>query len=144
VFPFENRAQNETCCEAIAGELRDNRRRMGKLAERYVDASRSGVYRVRDTTVPRAAAAEAGLRMVEASAAALADGGWEAFMKSLPGPAVVLIEGAEALAGREYSELVEALEALARSARARGESFFAVMVDAPATLALPRLYKERE
>lgn len=117
---------------------------MGKLAERYVDASRSGVYRVRDTTVPRAAAAEAGIRMLEASAAVLADGGWDAFRKSLSGPAIVLIDGTEALAGREYSELVEALESLADAARERGEPFFAVMVDPPATLALPRLYKERE
>lgn len=117
---------------------------MGKLAERYGDAARSGVYRVRDTAVPRAAAAEAGIRTLEASAAALADGGWDAFATTLSGPSVVLIEGAGALAPAEYSELVQALRALASDARACGEPFFAVMVDPRAELDMPRLYKERE
>ena len=125
-------------------ELRDNRGRMGKLAERYGDAARSGVYRVRDAAVPRAAAAEAGIRALEASAAGLANGGWDAFAKALSGPSVVLIEGAAALAPAEYSELVQALHAVASNARARGESFFAVMVDPRAELEVPGLYKERE
>jgi hypothetical protein len=117
---------------------------MGKLAERYGDAARSGVYRVRDAAVPRAAAAEAGIRTLDASAAALADGGWDAFAKALCVPAVVLVAGAGALARSEYSDLVEALESVAQGARARGEPFFAVMLDPAAELDLPGLYKERE
>jgi hypothetical protein len=117
---------------------------MGKLAERYGDASRSGVYRVRDAAIPRTAAVEAGIRPMAASAAALADGGWDAFAKAVRGPAVVLIEGAEALCGPDYAELVAALQSLAHGARGRGEPFFAVLVDPQAALPLPRLYKERE
>lgn len=120
---------------------------MGKLAERYGDAARSGVYRVRDTTVPRAAAAEAGIRTLEASAAALADGGWGAFATAMSGPLVVLIDGAGTLAVRyrdDYSRLVTALQAIAVEARSRGEPFFAVMADPRAELDLPGLYKERE
>jgi len=97
--------------------------------------------------VPRAAAAEAGIRTQEASAAALADGGWDAFAKALSGPAVVLIDGAGTLAVRDrvdYSRLVTALQSIAVEARSRGEPFFAVMVDPRAELDLPRLYKERE
>ena len=116
---------------------------MGKLAERYGDAARSGVYRVRDTTVPRAAAAEAGIRTLEASAAALANGGWDAFATTLSGPLVVLIDGAETPAV-DYSRLISALKSIAHEARERGEPFFAVMVDPRATLDLPGLFKERE
>jgi len=42
---------------------------MGKLAERYTDAVRSGVYRVADVAVPRPAAGEARALLLETSAA---------------------------------------------------------------------------
>jgi hypothetical protein len=113
---------------------------MGKLAERYSDAARSGVYRVRDGAVPRAAAGEAGLRAREASAAMLLNGGFE----SLGTWSVLLIDGAEALPAPQYAKLVEALMSLAHGARSRGEPFFAVMVDPHGALDLPRLYKEPE
>lgn len=115
---------------------------MGKLAERYGDANRSGVYRVRDATIPRAAAAEAGLRLVELRAAALANGGWDA-LRTHEGSLVVLVTGAPEI-GPEFARLLQDLEARARAARAQGASFFAVMVDPRAELSLPRLYKEQE
>ena len=113
---------------------------MGKLAERYSDAARSGVYRVRDRAVPRAAAAEAGLLAREASAAALLDGARDTFAAA----PVLLIDGAEALAAGDYARLLQWLESRAQDARARGEPFFAVLVDPESALDLPRLYKERE
>ena len=90
---------------------------MGHLAERYRDASRSGVYRVTDAAVPRAAAAEAG---------AAAE--------------VVIIEG---LAPESFEPVLAALERLAADRRERGKPFFAVIVDPRRLLPLPTLYKEK-
>ena len=96
---------------------------MGHLAERYRDASRSGVYRVSDAAIPRLAALEAG------SAAQ-----------------VLIIEGLDALAAREpeaFRALVEALERVAAGWRERGTPFFAVLNDPRRQLSLPTLYKEQ-
>jgi hypothetical protein len=56
---------------------------MGKLAERFTDAARSGVYRVRSAVVPRAAAAEAAAHLVEIGVAALVNGGWPKVQRAL-------------------------------------------------------------
>ena len=93
---------------------------MGHLAERYRDASRSGVYRVTDAVVPRSAALEAG-------AAAQ----------------VLIIEGLAALATEDLRVIVAALEAVAAVRRERGKPFFAVLVDPGRRLDLPNLYKEK-
>jgi hypothetical protein len=110
--------RQETLC--VAGYTRAP---MGHLAERYRDASRSGVYRVTDAAIPRAAALEAG------SAAQ-----------------VLIIEGLDALAAREPQEfqaLVAALERVAAGRRERGTPFFAVLIDPRRRLSLPTLYKEQ-
>ena len=92
---------------------------MGHLAERYRDPSRSGVYRVTDGAVPRAAALEAGVE-------------------------VVFIEGLDALAPEDYLAVLGALERVAAAHRERGKPFFAVILDPKRRLvALPTLYKEK-
>ena len=96
---------------------------MGHLAERYRDASRSGVYRVSDASIPRLAALEAGAASE-----------------------VLIIEGLDALAAREPQEfqaLVGALERVAAGRRERGTPFFAVLIDPQRLLSLPTLYNER-
>lgn len=93
---------------------------MGHLAERYRDASRSGVYRVSDAAIPRAAAEEAG-----------------------SASQVLVLEGIDALAPQEVEMLVAALNHVAAARRERGMPFFAVLVDPGRRLALPTLYKER-
>jgi hypothetical protein len=96
---------------------------MGHLADRYRDASRSGVYRVTDAAIPRAAALEAG-----------------------PAAQVLIIEGLDQLAGEnphEFAAVVAALARVAASRRERGAPFFAVLVDPGRLLSLPALYKER-
>jgi hypothetical protein len=122
---------------------------MGSLAQRYADAARSGVYRVGAADVPRTAAGEAGTRLLEVSAAALADGGWIRLQEQLAGAQsgmVVLVEGARELATRResaYLALVNALYAVASQSRQTGKPFFAVLLDAEQALQLPSLYKER-
>jgi hypothetical protein len=91
---------------------------MGHLAERYRDPSRSGVYRVTDAAVPRAAALEAGVE-------------------------VVFIEGIDALAPEDFQAVLGALERVAAVHRERGKPFFAVLVDPRHKLPLPTLYKEK-
>ena len=93
---------------------------MGHLAERYRDARRSGVYRVSDAAIPRAAAAEAG-----------------------PASQVLLLEGLDALTPTELTVIVAALEQVAASRRERGQPFFAVLLDPGKRLSLPTLYKEK-
>lgn len=95
---------------------------MGHLAERYRDASRSGVYRVTDAAVPRAAALEAG-----------------------PAAQVLIIEGLDGLAARqpqEFRAVVAALERIAAGQRERGTPFFAVLIDPRRVLPVPTLYRE--
>ena len=93
---------------------------MGHLAERYRDASRSGVYRVTDAVVPRAAAREAG-----------------------PAAQVLILEGLDSVAPEDFQVIVAALERVAVSHRERGKPFFAVLLDPQRLLPLPNLYKEK-
>jgi hypothetical protein len=93
---------------------------MGHLAERYRDASRSGVYRVTDAAVPRAAAQEAG-----------------------SGPQVLILEGLDSLAPGDLRVIVAALERVAAARREDGTPFFAVLIDPRRRLSLPDLYKEK-
>ena len=120
---------------------------MGKLAERYGDAARSGVYRVGDADIPRAAAVEADAFVLELGVAALAAGGWprveEAIQRSRTRACVVLIPDAAALARPEHQGALEALRAAAQRCRDANRPFFAVLVDPEACLALPLLYHER-
>lgn len=93
---------------------------MGHLAERFRDAGRSGVYRVSDAAVPRAAAMEAG-----------------------SGSQVLVLEGIDALAPNEAGLIVAALQHIAAVRREGGTPFFAVLVDPGRRLALPTLYREK-
>jgi hypothetical protein len=93
---------------------------MGHLAERYRDASRSGVYRVTDGAIPRAALLEAG-----------------------SGPQVLILEGLDTLGTEDFEVLVAALERIARARREGGAPFFGVLVDPGRRLRLPNLYKEK-
>src|SRR5262245_39597454 len=93
---------------------------MGHLAERYRDASRSGVYRVSDAAVPRAAAQEAGASTQ-----------------------VVILEGLDRLETRDLRLVVAPLEGVAASRREAGAPFFAVLIDPGRVLDLPTLYKEK-
>jgi hypothetical protein len=92
---------------------------MGHLAGRYRDASRSGVYRVTDAAVPRAAVLEAG-----------------------SGVQVLILEGFDNLATEDFNVIAAALERVAAARRERGVPFFAVLVD-PGRVPLPTLYKEK-
>lgn len=91
---------------------------MGHLAERYRDASRSGVYRVTDAAVPRAAALEAGVE-------------------------VLFLEGLDALTSEDCQAIVATLERVAAVHRERRKPFFAILVDPRRRLPLPTLYKEK-
>jgi hypothetical protein len=93
---------------------------MGHLAERYRDASRSGVYRATDGAIPRAAVLEAG-----------------------SGPQILILEGLDTLGPEDFQLLVSALERVAGARRERGAPFFAVLIDPGRRLALPDLYKEK-
>ena len=93
---------------------------MGHLAERYRDASRSGIYRVTDGAIPRAAMVEAG-----------------------SGPEVLILEGLDGLPPKDFQVLVEALERVAAARRDGGAPFFAVVIDPRRRLSLPNLYKEK-
>ncbi|MDQ3026859.1 MAG: hypothetical protein M3R58_10215 [Pseudomonadota bacterium] len=120
---------------------------MGKLAQRYGDAARSGVYRVRDADIPRAAAVEADAFVLEIGVAALADGGWPQVEEAMHLPparaCVVLIPDAAALARSEHHGTLEALHIAAQGCRDADRPFFAVLVDPDGCLALPPLYHER-
>jgi hypothetical protein len=93
---------------------------MGHLAERYRDASRSGVYRATDAAVPRAAAQEAGA-----------------------GVQVLILEGLDTLAAEDFQLIAAAFERVAAARRSRGTPFFAVLIDPRRRLPLPDLYKEK-
>lgn len=121
-------------------------RAMGKLAERYSDPARSGVYGVRDAAIPRAAAHEAGAMLVEVAADSLAQvwPGIEQAIGSAPTRAcVIVVTDAGALAQPDGHATLEALVDAARACRAASRPFFAVMVDPDARLGLPPLYHER-
>jgi hypothetical protein len=113
---------------------------MGKLAERYVDAARSGVYRVASAAIPVHAAAEANARLHRLGV----DGASTlAHLRALAAqddrrPLVVLIDP-----GMRGTVPVEALHDLANECSRNALPFFAVMVDPEGMLELPGLYKER-
>jgi hypothetical protein len=121
-------------------------RAMGKLAERYADAARSGVYRVRDPRIPRAAAVEAGALLLELAAARWPEG-WARLEAQIGAertrPCVVIVADAAALAGPGHRAALDALATAARACRASGRALFAVVVDPEARLGLPPLYRER-
>ena len=110
---------------------------MGKLAERYADAAKSGVYRVTGTEIALEAAAEANARVFELPAEgirSLAEQIRQAIARNDLRPQVVLI--------REASAPLDELDDLARHCRERRLPFFALVVDPTGALALPALYKE--
>ena len=144
---------------------------MGKLAQRFRDPAKSGVYRVTDANVPRQAAREAGLALLEVPLAGLADknallrqfaaslafpdwfgGNWDALEDCLTDMSwhaaagyVLLIGAADDFALRrpdDYGVLVDLLGACAESWRDRGVPFFAVCADPGGALVLPPLYNE--
>ena len=118
---------------------------MGKLAERFTDATRSGVYRVRSGDVPRKAAGEAGAHLIEIGVAALADGGWTQVQRALRQPdarACVLLVPDAGSFEKAHAEVLAALGSSARERRDQGRAFFVVLVDPDGRLALPRLYHE--
>ena len=146
---------------------------MGKLAQRFLDAEKSGVYRVSGAGVPRTAAREAGLALLEVSLDGVADkdallrqfaaslgfpdwfgGNWDALEECLTDLSwceaagyVLLVRGAAALAVRgaaDYGVLIDLLGGCAQSWRERGVPFFAVCVDPGGALALPPLYNESQ
>jgi hypothetical protein len=123
---------------------------MGKLAERYVDAARSGVYRVASSAIPLQAAAEANARVLELDV----HEGWTLAgrLQQLTAegdrrPCVVLIrEGAQLAQAQssQYALLIEELRELARRCSVDALlPFFALVVDPAGELDLPPLYKER-
>lgn len=120
---------------------------MGKLAERFTDANRSGVYRVRAPGVPRAAAGEARARLIEMAAPALCPDRWSQLQGALGSNdvriCVLLLSDAAALGAHAHERMVATLSATARTWRAAGRAFFAVLVDPEARLALPPLYHEK-
>ena len=121
-------------------------RAMGKLAERYGDASRSGLYRVRDAAIPRTAAAEAGALLLEVTAARIAQdwaGVREALAAERTRACVILVTGAATLADPRHRTLLEDLASAAQARREAGPALFAVMVDPEGRLGLQPLYHER-
>jgi hypothetical protein len=122
-------------------------RAMGNLAQRYLDAARSGVYRVRDAGIPRTAAVEANALLVEVAASEL-PGNWRRIEQAIERGAVpacvLVVADAHTLSGAERRGTMERIAQAALAARARGRPFFAVMVDPGGRLALPPLYREKD
>jgi len=142
---------------------------MGKLTERLLDPSRSGVYRasrteeiedaVRGTDLRLARVSLAGVRdketLLDAFSLALAFPGWfgrnwdalEDCLTDLswrPGAGhVLLVERFEALAPDDLGILTDVLRASAEAWAGRGRSFFAVFVDPARSSGLPELFRER-
>ena len=111
---------------------------MGKLAERYADAAKSGVYRITSAEIPLLAAAEADARVVELAAEgiqSLAEQLRQMIARNDRRPQVVLIR-------EEASALLDDLDELARHCREHRLPFFALVVDPAGALDLPALYKE--
>ena len=146
---------------------------MGKLAQRFRDPAKSGVYRVTHANVPRDAAREAGVGLFEVSLAGVADkdallrqiaaalafpdwfgGNWDALEDCLTDLSwckavgyVLLVQGVDALAVRyagDYGVLIDVLGACAESWRERGVPFFVVCADPGGVLVLPPLYNESQ
>jgi len=113
---------------------------MGHLAERYRDASRSGVYRVTDGAIPRAAALEAGATLSRIALVNGVDAGALIEEQLAANVQVLIIESLDA---HGLQAAKAALEAAAAARRERGTPFFAVLVDPGRVFPLPTLYKER-
>ncbi|MBI3375524.1 MAG: barstar family protein [Betaproteobacteria bacterium] len=145
---------------------------MGKLAQRFLDAAKSGVYRAADAGIPREAAREAGLALLEVSLEGVADkgallqriaasfafpdwfgGNWDALEDCLTDLSwqeaagyVLLLHGADELAQRcpdDFGVLIDVLGESAQYWRERRAPFFAVAIDPRLRLAFPVLYNER-
>jgi hypothetical protein len=146
---------------------------MGKLAQRFLDPEKSGVYRVSGAGVPRTAAREAGLALLEVSLDGVADkdallrqfaaslgfpdwfgGNWDALEDCLTDLSwhaaagfVLLLPGADTLAALhadDYGVLIDVLASCAQYWRERGVPFFAVCDDPGGALVLPALFNEAE
>lgn len=121
-------------------------RAMGNLAERYLDAARSGVYAVRDAGIPRTAAVEAHALLIEIATRQL-PGMWARVQQAIDDETVracVLVIADAALAGPGRHRMLKQLAAAALAGRETGRPFFAVMVDPDGRLGLPPLYREKD
>jgi len=124
-------------------------RRMGKLAERYADAGRSGVYRVSDARIPLAAAREADAFVLHLDECAAIDAPQrvrDAMSTAGTGRCRVLLVTRAAEMARDpapgWSALLACLQLAAIEGRNKGNPVFAVLVDPDRRLDLPNLYKE--
>lgn len=110
---------------------------VGKLAERYADAARSGVYRVTRADVPIRAASEANARLFEFGIDAVRTlSALRRLIAQAERPCVVLIDAQDVA-------LRDGLVELAAECREKALPFFALFVDPTGALDLPDLYKER-
>ena len=142
---------------------------MGKLTERLLDPSRSGVYRARRTDEIEDAVRGTQLRLARISLAGASDKealldawslalgfpdwfgrNWDALEDCLgdlswrPGAGhVVLIERFDALAKDDLGVLTDVLRSSAESWASRRRPFFAVFIDPDRSTALPELFRER-
>ncbi len=134
---------------------------MGKLLERLLDASRSGVYRAGRADVIVDAASGSKLRLARIAcaekdallktiAAALEFPDWfganwdalEDCLSDLPGAGhVLLFENAKP--GDDLGVLTDVLRSSAEQWAERGKPFFAVFIDPARALPLPELYREK-
>jgi len=141
----------------------------GKLLQRLMDPSRSGVYRTAGDAEVLDALREgkpncsridvAGITQKPSLLSHIADalrfpdsfgGNWDALEDSLkdlswlPGEGqVLLFSGAEALAATDRDILLQVLEGAAQFWRQQGVPFFAVFVDPSAQAPLPELFRPR-
>lgn len=142
---------------------------MGKLTQRLSDATRSGVYRTRQSTevedavrgtrldlaVVELTAVDAREALLERIALALGfpawfGGNWDALEDCLGDLGwragdghVLLFTGHEALPADDLGVLLDVLASSAAYWTERGRPFFAVFVDAGHALALPELFRPR-
>ncbi len=133
---------------------------MGKLLERLLDASRSGVYRAGRAEAIVDAASGSKLRLARIAcaekdallktiAAALEFPDWfganwdalEDCLSDLPGAGYVLLFE-HAKAGDDLGVLTDVLRSSAEFQAGRGRPFFAVFIDPARALALPDLFKQ--
>ena len=134
---------------------------MGKLLERLLDASRSGVYRAGRADVIVDAASGSKLRLarigcaekdalLKAIATALDFPDWfganwdalEDCLSDLPGAGYVLLFE-HAAPGDDLGVLIDVLRSSAEQWAERGKPFFAVFIDPVRALPLPELFREK-
>ena len=138
---------------------------MGKLLERLLDPSRSGVYRVARHDAIADAAQGSALDVVEiplekedlldAIASALGfpewfGRNWDALEDCLGDLSwrearghVLILRGGEKLSKDDFGVLRDVLASSAEYWAGRGKPFFAVFIDPQCLLGLPNLYKEK-